>query len=182
MVFYLVWAVCSSLLYHLDNLFYSGCPDYIISDIEVIATNGYIQKRIIWINIGPNGIYYDFVRVGEDSHSSFHRDGSLWITHNGISEKIAQFQSLDDFKGSHQLSGFNFSQDVTKLRIPDYEMKKLNAVVLLDTRTYASKTHIGCNITLLEPKRYDLLTGIETFASEIHLYTQYYPWLVISIY
>lgn len=151
-------------------------------DIEVIATNGTVQKRIIWISISPKGVYYDFVRVGEDSHTSFHRDGSLWVTRNGATDKIAQFEPLDKFKGSHQLSGFSFAQDITKLRAVEYEMKKLSAIVLIDTRTYSSKTHIGCNVTLVEPKRYDLLAGIESFAYEIHLYTRFTPWLVISIY
>ncbi len=112
-------------------------------DIEVIATNGEVQKRIIWVSISPNGVYYDFVRVGEDSHTSYHHDGSVWLTQNGVRKKIAQFDPLDKFKGSHNLSSFGFSQDIKKLRTVDYEMKKLNAIVLIDTRTYKSKTHIG---------------------------------------
>lgn len=51
----------------------------------------------------------------------------------------------------------------------------------MDTRSFSSPT-IGCNITLLEIGRYDLLKGIELFAKEIHLYTKTTPWIAITLY
>lgn len=153
-----------------------------MTDIEVIATDGVRQKRVIWISITTNGIYFDFVREGVDNHFAYHKDGNVFRTINGITEKTATFEPLDSIKGTKQIVGMGFSIDIVRKAIPEYKMKKLQNIIFTDVRTYGNKTHIGCNITLLEPKRYDLLAGMESSASEIHLYTRFIPWVVIKLY
>jgi hypothetical protein len=153
-----------------------------VSVLEVIATNGEVQKRIIWIAIRENGIYCDVAFKGLDRHFSLHKSGWFYTTYEGKTEKHYQLEPLDKFKRKHQLASFTFSQDITKLTTPDYKMKKLNSVILVDVRAYTSKPFVVCNIDVVEPKRFDLLEGIEKFANEIHIYTQYIPWIVISVY
>lgn len=155
-----------------------------MTELEVIITDGVSQKRIIWISVSPNGIYSYFTLGGRGNHTSYHKDGSLWHTVNGVKQKTAQFQPLSSFKGSHQLSGMGFSTDMSgSPAMPSYTMKKLDSAVYVDVRPYIKKSaDVGVNITLLEPKKYSLLEGIESFASEIHLYPYLNPWLVITIY
>jgi hypothetical protein len=150
--------------------------------IEVIATDGVMQKRIVWINITQNGIYYSFVQDGVDTHSSYHRDGNVFKTVNGVIKKIATFEPLDAIKGTAQIASFGFTTNLSKLPFPEYKMqKKLHNIIFVDVRTYKHRDDVGFNITLLEPRRYDLLVGIENIRSEIHLYTRFTPWLLLTI-
>jgi hypothetical protein len=58
-------------------------------------------------------------------------------------------------------------------------------MIFIDTRTYAKKQVIVCNINLVEPKNYDLLYGMDRFGGEIHIYTQFKqlkPLIVISVH
>ncbi len=155
--------------------------------IEVIATNGIIQRKIIWISITPNGIYCDIAYDGMDRHMSLHKDGSFWTTFDGESKKGYQIKPLDKFKGRHQLVVFDFVPDITQIVTPDYRMNKLDSVIFVDTRAYNEQTrlYITCTIDLIEPNKYQLLEGIERFGGEIHVYTQFkqiVPWIVISIH
>jgi hypothetical protein len=152
--------------------------------LEVLATDGIIQKRIIWVSVTSQGVYSDFISEKADRHISYHVDGTAWLTQDGKVRQImkdTKLSPLTDFKDSYQLFTCGFSQDINKLHTLDYGRKKLDAVVYIDTRSYKSKTHIGCNISLLEPRRNDLLEPIESFASEIHIYTQFTPWIVVTI-
>ena len=157
--------------------------------IEVIATDGRIQRRIIWISINSNGIYCDIIYEGMDRHMSLHKDGSFWATFDGNPKKEFQIEPLDKLKRRFQLVSFGFIPDITQIVTPDYIMNKLDSVIFVDTRTYVknkpSRLYITCNIDLIEPKNYQLLEGIEKFGGEIHIYTQFkqiVPWIVISIY
>jgi len=152
--------------------------------LEVIITDGVSQRRVIWVSIKKNGIYSFFTFGGNGNHSSYHKDGSLWRTFNGIRQRIAQFQPLNSFKGSHQLSSMAFTTEMSgSPAAPPYVMKKLDSAVYIDVRPYVKKKlDIGVNLTLLEPERYSSLQGIKSFAREIHLYPCFNPWLVITIY
>lgn len=151
-------------------------------DLEVIATNGTLQKRILGLYTNNNGIYYYYIlNNGTDIHFSYHKDGSVWSSVGKDKSKQAQFQPIGSFKNKAQIAGFLFSQDITKLNAKEYQQKKLSSIIYVDTRSFSS-LHIGCNITLLEIGRYDLLKGIESFAKEIHLYTETIPWIAITLY
>lgn len=168
-------------------------------NIEVIATDGSIQKRIIWIGITPDGISCDIPYKGLQRHVTLHKDGSFWSTYEGKKEKHYQIQPLDQLKIRFRLATFNFVPDISQLTTEDYKMKKLDSIIFVDTRAYQSNhkannignnisdnkpPYITCNIDLIEPRNYELLGGIERFGGEIHVYTQFKlgPWIVISIY
>ena len=155
-----------------------------VAQIEVLATDGKIQKRIIWIDVKRRGVYAGWCEKNRDFHFSYHSDGNVFRTINGKREKIATFQPLDKFKGIHQIASFAFSSDLSKLRVPSYRMNKLRAVTYIDVRYFVKeKCDVGCNVSLLEPNRFELLHGLTKIpTTEIHIFTQFNPWILIDIY
>lgn len=157
-------------------------------NIEVIATNGEIQRRIIWVSVTPNGLYCDIIsETNTDRHYSIHSDGSFWYTFAGMTIKDNQYEPLDKLKGRLQLVTFDFVPDITRIYTPDYKMVKLDSAIVVDVRAYnePSRNYITCTLDLIEPKNYQALEGIEKFGGEIHVYTQFKqfaPWIVISIH
>lgn len=118
-----------------------------------------------------------------DNHTSYHKDGSVWTTRNGKTSKVAQHQPFNSFKGKQLLSRMIFTTEMSRSpATPPYKMKELDAAVHIERPYEATGADIGVNLTLLEPKRYSLLEGIEFFTMEIHLYPSSNPWLVISIF
>lgn len=122
--------------------------------------------------------------MGKGDHISYHVDGSVWNTVNGVVQKVAQFQPLTSFKGSHQLSAMAFSTHLSEnLEVPQYKMRKLDSAVYIDVRLFLKRSaDVGVNVSLLEPGKYSLLEKVETFAREIHLYPCLNPWLVVTVY
>ena len=113
--------------------------------------------------------------------------GSLWVNFGGLKYKDSQFEPLDLLKRRIEFVTFDFVPDITKIVTPDYEMKKLDSVIFVDTRTYneQDRLYITCNINVIEPGNYKQLEGIEKYGGEIHVYTQFkqiVPWVVISIH
>ena len=97
-----------------------------MTELGVIITDGVEQKHIIWITARPGGVYCYFTMMGAPGdHITYHSDGSVWNTFNGIKTKGAQFQPFSLFKGSHNLVGMGFTTDLSKKSgVPQYEMKR----------------------------------------------------------
>jgi hypothetical protein len=158
-----------------------------MTEIGVIVTDGISQRRVIWVSISPNGIYYSHAlkTVGEgDNHTSYHRDGSVWETHNGITKKRAQCQPFKSFKGKQNLWFMGFSNTIGEVEAaPPYKMRKLDSSLHIDVRPYKKKhVGIGIRMMILEPKRYSLLKGIDPIAKEVHVYPGSEPWFAIIVY
>lgn len=156
-----------------------------MSRLEVLATDKEYQKRIIWISITKQGVYSDWIRGQTDNHMSYHGDGTIWLTREGETRQIMKgspLNPLNNFKGSYQLYLSSFSCDINKIRTTlEYEKKKLDSVVYIDTRTYKSKKFVSISPFLLEPKRFDLLKGIQPSSTEIHIFTHFNPWVIIYV-
>ena len=87
--------------------------------------------------------------------------------------------ALEFLQGSHQLSDMAFSTDMNKRAIPHYTMKKLDTAVYIDVRPYKSAYRMQYSVA--RTKKYLLVEGIGSFASEIHLYPCFTTWIVITI-
>jgi hypothetical protein len=159
-----------------------------MTEIEVIVTDGISQRRVIWVSITLNGIYYSYAlkTTGKGGyHTSYHMDGSVWSTHNGVKNKLAQYQPLKSFKGKQFLWNMVLSNMIGEVEAaPPYKMAKLDSAIHIDVRPYKKKQMgIGIRMILLEPKKYSLLKGIEPTPKEMHVYPSYgYPWQVIMVY
>jgi hypothetical protein len=154
-----------------------------VGQLELIATDGITQKRIQWVDVKQNGVYTGWIGIG-DNHISYHSDGNVFWTINNETRKTASFQPLKKFIGMHQICSFVFSSDITKLKSIEYKMKKLRYIVYIDVRKYRiEKFDIGCNVCILEPNRFELLEQtVDIPITEIHLFPESYPWILIIIY
>jgi hypothetical protein len=155
-----------------------------MSHIEVVATDGTIQKRVLWLDMRKNGIYAGLCRENIDVHISYHADGNVFQTVMGKSEKITSLMPLKDFRGISAIASFAFSSDISQVSDVPYDLKQLDGVIYVDSRSFSS-SHIGCNVVLLEPKRFDLINSLFTFPvpiSEFHLFTKFKPWILIYLY
>lgn len=152
--------------------------------IEVVATDGTMQKRVLWLDMQENGIYAGLCRENIDVHISYHADGNVFQTVMGKSEKITSGLPLKDFRHISAIASFAFPSDISQVSDVSYDLKQLNGVVYVDSRSFSSN-HIGCNVILLEPKRFDLINSLFTFPvliSELHLFTKFKPWVLIYLY
>jgi hypothetical protein len=156
--------------------------------LEIHVTNGDTHIRIIIVEQTPNGVYVYWCDAdGQDTHISYHADGNVFSTIDKETKKIAAFQPLKEFKGSHQIFSLGFSSDMTKLRSPLYNMTQaVRSVAYVDIRSYMKqKCDIGCNITLVEPNSsivLDTKNIVKPLFTEFHLFPEFNPWILVSIY
>jgi hypothetical protein len=157
-----------------------------LAQIEILATDGAGQKRIIWVNVTPKGVYAGWCSQEDQIHVSYHADGNVYLSIAGKADKIASFRPLRKFREIYQLCRITLSTNLADLRIVDYRMKKILAAAYIDVRPFlAHGTKLGyidCGLYLLEPRRYDLIRKSTTGSSaQIQLFTQFHPWVVMSI-
>jgi hypothetical protein len=158
--------------------------DTALTRVELVATDGVTQRKVLWIDAKENGVYLGFCEQGQDSHTSYHRDGNVFSTINGKLVGRARFQRLDDFKNAQSVSSFGFPPDLRGFRGVDYVLKEVDAVVYLDVRPFQKERgFINCLVYLLEPQRFDLLKNLAKLPGlkQIQIFTNYQPWIVVSI-
>ena len=154
--------------------------------IELIATDGKIQKRILWVDVTSNGVYSGHCYEKRDKHISYHFDGNVYINWLGEKpEKTLVLPSLKDLKGCHQLFATGFTSDLSRMHdTPLYHLKKLDAIVNIDTRVY--KRGIGCMLFMIKPNGHDLLGRMVNFhklsLTEIHTFLRCDPWISLVLY
>jgi hypothetical protein len=107
--------------------------------IEVLVTDGRIQKRILWLDIKSNGVYAGFCMNDTNFHTSYHADGHVFQTDGNRTQKIGDYAPLKDLKGLFQLGDFGFVGDLNLMMVPPYQMKKLDAIVYIDVRPYVER-------------------------------------------
>lgn len=69
-----------------------------MTELGVIVTDGISQRRVIWVSISPNGIYYSHAlkTVGEgDNHTSYHRDGSVYTAYLSKGDDVTVKINMD---------------------------------------------------------------------------------------
>lgn len=155
--------------------------------VELIATDGKIQKRVLWIDVTSNGVYSGYCIKDRDLHTSYHADGNVFIHWLGDEpKKTVTLPPLDKFSGFHQLSATYFTEDISRLHdTPLYSLKRLDAIVSVDTRSY--KNGIGCILFMSEPNNYALLGDMvkvlpQDLATEIHTFMKCKPWLSLILH
>jgi len=155
--------------------------------IELVATDGKIQKRILWIDVTSNGVYSGYCFKGRDQHITYHADGNVFINWlNGKPKKTVVLPPLNAFKGFHQLYATYFANDISRLHdTPDYNLKKLDAIVNIDVRNY--ENGIGCMLFMAEPNNHGLLGEMikalpQGLVTETHSFLQCKPWLSLVLH
>lgn len=120
-------------------------------------------------------------------HISYHFDGNVY--HNWFGEKPTKARvlpSLKDLKGCHQLLATGFTSDLSRMHdTPLYHLKKLDAIVNIDTRVY--KRGIGCMLFMIKPNEHDLLGRMmrildRAAITEIHMFLRCDPWIGLVLH
>jgi len=155
--------------------------------IELIATDGAIQKRILWIDVTSNGVYSGYCHKNRDMHTSYHFDGNVYTNWSGEKPtKTLVLPPLNELRGYHQLYATAFTSDLSRLHdTPLYRLKKLDAIVSIDTRVY--KRGIGCMLFIIEPNRSNHLGKIienlpKGMVTEVHNFLRCAPWISLVLY
>jgi hypothetical protein len=164
------------------TLLFSLITTNTIMRIELIATDGIVQKRLLWVEATSGGVYVGMVKIdGSKEHYSYHADGNTFSTANGKKQKLVQLQPFSSFKGMQQIQANVLGLGSFSTRV-DYKQKKLTAAVYVDVRNYKSQM-IECNLILLEPYRMDKLnfTPNEPL-SELHVFSKFNPWIVFWLH
>jgi hypothetical protein len=154
---------------------------------RLIATDGEIQKRILWVSVTSNGVYSGYCRGKRDEHTTYHFDGNVFVNWLGEKPKKAfVLPSLKDLKGCHQLLVTAFTSDLSQVHdTPLNHPNKLDGIVNIDTRVY--KRGIGCMLYMIKPNGHDLLGRVMKLQhkpsfTEIHMFLKCNPWISLVLY
>jgi len=155
--------------------------------IELVATDGKIQKRVLWVSSTNNGVYSGYCHEDHDIHVTYHADGNVFNNLTGKTTKAFTAKPLRNFIGQQQLICFGLSNIISSLHSPVYELKKLDAIVSVDVRNY--QKGVGCMVFLVETKSIALAELINSLyeanhpkITEIHSFLECNPWIAIVLY
>lgn len=150
----------------------------------LIATDGKIQKRILWFSVTSNGVYSGYCWKNRDFHTSYHFDGNVFTTlPNEKPKKIVTLPSLKDLDNVYQLYATSFPINFSRMHNhPSYTLEKFDAVVSIDTRVH--ERGIGVNFFIIPQNRFDLLGNILPTPTKIeaHFFFNCNPWIGLVLY
>jgi hypothetical protein len=157
----------------------------IILHVELIGTNGTIQKRILWFSVTSNGVYSGYCWKNRDFHTTYHFDGNVFINwSNQKPKKTVTLPSLTELDSCHQLYSTGFSPNLERMHeCPPYNLKKLDAILNIDTRAYVRG--IGVSFFIFPQNRPDLIPNMVRFPetkTEAHFFLNCNPWIGIVLY
>lgn len=151
-------------------------------DIRVVATDGAVTKKILWICGTKKHICYGWDVPENIGHFTYHQSGKVhYKRNNKILGDVIQKISLSNFKGKIQVGNGGFNRNLSGLPNVDFDYKKVDGLVWIDIRTIKQSKKDSCNIDfqLVEPGRKDLIYQWPGHRS-IHIFTFVQPWVVIS--
>jgi hypothetical protein len=156
--------------------------------IELIATDGKVQKRVLWAHCAPNGVYCGLCSAhGDDFHVTYHADGNVFVNSQGKAQKTNTGQTFKEFKGHTKLLWSGITKFLGHGFYPDYSLKKANALVSVDVRSY--EQDIGCVLFMVEASFDALSSLVQELKSwqyqqvtELHCFMECTPWIVIALW
>ena len=149
-------------------------------DIRVVATDGKVAKKILWVKRTSRHIVYGW-DIHDTGYFTYHESGKLHFKHkNKIVGGETQKIPLIKFKGRTQVGHGGFNKNLSGLPNVDFDFKKVNGLVWIDTRTITSKNDsIGIDLQLIEADRLDLTHRWPNHKS-LHVFTSITPWVVVT--
>ncbi|MBI4826718.1 MAG: hypothetical protein HY807_09930 [Nitrospirae bacterium] len=173
--------------------------------IILLATNGNKIFCLAWLRIGKD-IYGSLTHHNVKMHRSYHKDGNThWkdekynskienntFNINGYSE-TEKATPLDHFKGRFSFlnAGARLDKDCFT-NVIEYSGKKTDKLILFDTRVITGKQKfVNIYFDLIEFNSYKYLNDCikeknriadrENFASDIHCFFEFKPWVVVTL-
>lgn len=155
--------------------------------IELIATDGIVQKRVLWAHSAPNGVYCGMCTNGKDFHVTYHADGNVFTNFGGKTTKLFTGKNFKEFRGHQQLLSSGVTNYLSHGLYPSYVLKKVNALVSIDVRSY--KQDVGCMLFMVEASFEALSSLVKELQSmgnlhvtEFHSFMECTPWLVFILW
>jgi hypothetical protein len=156
--------------------------------VELLATDGKIQKRILFVSTTSNGIYCGFRIKESKTYTTYHSDGNVFTHLNDSKpERLTVAVPLDKFTGFYQLCCGGFSQNMLTLdSVDDYRLNKLDSTVTIDMRSYDGG--VSLNVFLVERNNFAILSEVsrsdplQQEVIECHLFTKFNPWVLFVLY
>lgn len=150
-------------------------------DIRVVATNGKVTKKILWIKRTARHICYGWDIPTVVGHFTYHESGKQ---HFKLNDRVVGAESqkipLRGFKGVVQLGNTGTHKNLSALPHVDFNYKKVDGLVWIDTRTLTSPTDsFGVDFQLVEVGKLDKVYRLPGYKS-IHVFMFSNPWIVIS--
>jgi len=155
----------------------------IVLRAKLIATDGKIQKEILWFSVTSNSVCSGYCGDYGNFHTTYHFDGNVYTTYpNEKTKKLVTLPSLNNLKTFHQLYTTAFSNKLSQAHSSLYNLKKLDAIVNIDTRAHSN--HIGVHFFIIPKDRFDLLDKmlITPTIIEAHFFFNCNPWIGIVLY
>jgi len=129
---------------------------FILATKQEISGN---RRKLAWFSIQKRDLYFEMAGFHEGSHSSYHKDGSIWRTSPATNKKakyVKHHYPLNRFHGWFKL-GMGM---LLKAALPhDPELKardKKHQIQLVDIDCFPSEA-LNIVVDLIETKRRDLL-------------------------
>ena len=152
--------------------------------VELVATDGKTQRRMLWVDVIPNGVSTGFCEKGRDRHTTYHADGNVYSSFlGGKPKKLMVLPTFNDLRGWRQLCAFSLSNISCAPSTP-YKLNKLDAIVNVDVRNYEA---VGCMLFVVEPNNLSLIGEMlkgfpQGLVTETHSFLKCKPWISIVLH
>lgn len=150
-------------------------------DIRVVATDGKITKKILWVCGTKEHISYGWDIPENIGHFTYHKSGKIhYKKDDKILGDVVQKIPLSSFKGVVHVGNGGFSKKLSELPNVDFDYKKVDGLVWIDIRTLplSKRDHFNIDFQLAEPGKIDMINYRLGYRS-INIFTFVSPWVVI---
>lgn len=152
-------------------------------DIRVVATDGQLVKKILWVKSTKQHICYGFDMPQSPGHFTYHNNGRQHFKEHETNKTMIPTNKipLKNFKGRTQVGGIGISIDSLQ-EYSDFIYDKCDSIVYIDTRTIPSeKNVISIDLQFVEANRMDLIYYFPD-SKIIHVFRAGNPWVILSVW
>ena len=132
-----------------------------MSRVNIVYNYGDNLYSVYWVAQHGEEIYHGFHFKGkQDFHFSHHKDGKVHLKINGKCLPLGTQVSISEVKDIYNLHNLNAGdEEWAKKYYSPYNNRKLDNIVLVDTRLFSNKLQIQIELYLIKPKSLSLLSG-----------------------
>jgi hypothetical protein len=151
--------------------------------IEIIATDGRKNRRILWVEQARDGSFYwgPIYKNGGELRSTYKASGQRRAYE--LEKQTVIWSPIAKFKGACQLAYYGMTKDLSALPFKPYISKKIDGIVYVDYRTL-QRRDFHASLYLVEKGHPEYLQRIiELFPNaNLHLFTFTNPWTLVLIH
>jgi len=155
----------------------------------IVATKQEISgcpRKLAWFSLHSRDLYFEMAGILEGSHSSYHKDGSMWRTSPATNKRakfVKRHYPIEQFQGWFHL-GIGMLLKSALPHNPELKNKdKKHEIHFVDIDKFPSDT-LNLVVDLLGPNRQDLLQADDMQSpadANIVEITSSNPWILVTI-